>query len=386
MQCYMCKNRITKKNSSVEHIIPNAICGKLKSNRLLCKDCNSKMGLDIDSELANQLNFVANLLDLKRDRGKPQDIRAMNKTTGDKYRILPGGKPMRLNPLKEVVKVYDDDGKITDIQIKVKTNNLRQAKSVINSLQKEYNFDDLKKERILQQYEISEEYINEPIEWSMELGGKRALRAVAKIAINYYFHNKKNRKYVEGFLEEVFYNDEVLLNNVSFFYPDNCKEVIEKINDDEILHSIIIKGDLENNLLYSIIELFNGYRVLVIMNREYYGEDIEEFYIYDVITRRERGRKVNIRFSRKEILYYIDNTNKDIEARRGLMLELNSLMGLIQRKQHGNKINQITTNAFNDMANLYPEEKYYYINEEMINFLSSKIARDFTMYINQNKL
>lgn len=51
------RRRIDKRKCSEEHIIPNAIGGKLKSKELICKKCNSKLGHSMDKELAEQLDF-----------------------------------------------------------------------------------------------------------------------------------------------------------------------------------------------------------------------------------------------------------------------------------------------------------------------------------------
>ena len=59
--CYLCGVLLDKSNSSVEHIIPNALGGDLKSRQLLCKKCNSDIGHQADSELAN-LQKVGSIL------------------------------------------------------------------------------------------------------------------------------------------------------------------------------------------------------------------------------------------------------------------------------------------------------------------------------------
>ena len=56
-RCYLCGTLLNESNRSVEHIIPNAIGGHLKSKNLLCKDCNSNTGQKIDAEISKQLNF-----------------------------------------------------------------------------------------------------------------------------------------------------------------------------------------------------------------------------------------------------------------------------------------------------------------------------------------
>ena len=98
MNCYICDTEITPQNESEEHIIINAAGGKLKSKVLLCKKCNSEIGHEIDSELAKQLNIVANTLMIKRDSGKPQAIIGDKISSGEKYSIETGGKPSYTKP------------------------------------------------------------------------------------------------------------------------------------------------------------------------------------------------------------------------------------------------------------------------------------------------
>ena len=84
-KCYICGEELTKENASVEHIIPNAIGGKLKSKELICKKCNSKLGHSMDKELAEQLDFFSNFLNINRDRGKPNNIIFIEKETNMEY-------------------------------------------------------------------------------------------------------------------------------------------------------------------------------------------------------------------------------------------------------------------------------------------------------------
>lgn len=73
--CYMCPVELTEENSSKEHIILNAMGGRLKPKDLLCKTCNSKIGHDADSELAKQFEFLSAYLQVKRDSGSIPIIR-----------------------------------------------------------------------------------------------------------------------------------------------------------------------------------------------------------------------------------------------------------------------------------------------------------------------
>jgi len=97
-KCYLCGKLLNEANSSVEHIIPNAIGGHLKCKNLLCKECNSNTGQNIDATLSEQLNFIANMLNIECDRGKPQAFKIKDGKTGELYRCLLGGVPSRIIP------------------------------------------------------------------------------------------------------------------------------------------------------------------------------------------------------------------------------------------------------------------------------------------------
>ena len=58
IKCYLCGTEITEENKTVEHIVLNSIGGRLKSSKLICKNCNSKFGNTFDACLSKQLEFL----------------------------------------------------------------------------------------------------------------------------------------------------------------------------------------------------------------------------------------------------------------------------------------------------------------------------------------
>lgn len=42
-RCYICENPITESNKSVEHVFLNSIGGRLKSEALMCRQCNTEL-------------------------------------------------------------------------------------------------------------------------------------------------------------------------------------------------------------------------------------------------------------------------------------------------------------------------------------------------------
>lgn len=48
--CYLTGDKITPENSSLEHIIPNALGGVIKNRNILSKQANKKLSHDIDNK------------------------------------------------------------------------------------------------------------------------------------------------------------------------------------------------------------------------------------------------------------------------------------------------------------------------------------------------
>ena len=69
MKCYLCNEEITDDTKHYEHIIPNGIAGKLKSDTILHRACGERLGKEIDVYLANKFSIL---------------IKAMSQQTVDK--------------------------------------------------------------------------------------------------------------------------------------------------------------------------------------------------------------------------------------------------------------------------------------------------------------
>jgi len=82
--CYVCDCEITENNTYREHIILNAVGGKLVSPSIICKKCAPKFD-SIDTTLSSQLNFAGLMLDIKRDRGTNPPIKVKKDITGEKF-------------------------------------------------------------------------------------------------------------------------------------------------------------------------------------------------------------------------------------------------------------------------------------------------------------
>lgn len=90
---------------SDEHILLNALGGRRTSSAILDKTTNEQFGSSIDAALANVLLIFRGFLDARSGEGRQSPpIRGMTTADGQKYNMLPGGKPELAHPKVEFKK------------------------------------------------------------------------------------------------------------------------------------------------------------------------------------------------------------------------------------------------------------------------------------------
>lgn len=343
MQCYVCSNELTRENETEEHIVLNAIGGKLKSKKLICISCNSKFGGRIDDKLAQQLQPIANLLNVKRDRGKPQNVKAKH---GSKEVIIePGGK-MKLSRA-----YHEIDGEF----IHIEAPSIADAKRVLLGIKRKYPHLDI--DKALESAETKKDRSAKAI-ISMDFGGNDVARAFCKMAVNFFLHNGGDLNEVQHLLP--FIEGKVDEAEVYYFYPRT--EIFRK-GKEEILHSLILEGDKERKQLYVIIELFNEFKMVVFLSKDYQGEDLYESYHYNLVTNEivDYGIQfsVNTRDLRKFCSKVIDQP-KFHERMQFLFQQIYNVT--VSRK-----FEEIADSSMEDLIRKYPPEKYTHFTEKMIN-------------------
>lgn len=277
-RCYLCKNEITDENVSIEHILPNAIGGRLKSSSLICKECNSKFGDTSDACLAKQLEFFANQLNIKRERGSVQNVEMTRESTGETYLVSPEGD---LVPRKPLIKERESNG---NLEIYVKANDEKTIESILIGLKRKYPKLDITKFKDALKHEV--EYIDEPLHGTISIDGKKIFPAILKIAVNYYIEKGGDIEFVDSAIED-------LKNNQTHRVDLIIKEgLVVESNSEEVLHYIFINGCREKKKLYAIIELYSTVQFVVKLSDNYNGEDVQHLYLFDVLKKQEIQKEI----------------------------------------------------------------------------------------------
>src|SRR4051812_22228738 len=94
LSCLSCDVPFSRTAASAEHVIPNAIGGRLETTRATCVRCNSSSGHQADARLVQRFQLLANALDVIRDRGEHPDAEFQDRTTGLAFRMEPGKDPI----------------------------------------------------------------------------------------------------------------------------------------------------------------------------------------------------------------------------------------------------------------------------------------------------
>ena len=362
-KCYICEKN---EANSIEHIIPNAIGGKLKV-KILCERCNSILGETIDASLAKSLLFFSNIVNHSRDNGKIPSMECeIISSDGKKIEAKRNANTKGYSALH--ISCDSDKNSLT-LNCSALGDGIKQIKKVgkkaLVSFGEKHGFDETKiKEEIEifeRQLETSKMKIEQPlVHVELCMGGKDVFLSCLKTAINFYIFKGHKMEYILNAIQILReQNDNV--NKICNFYPHNIKQ------QNGIFHILYLKGDANSKKLFCVITYFNVFSVFVLLNSNYIGKGFEESYCYDIWNEKECDSLSRIDLTNDEINIILTN---DEEYRKRLYI--NSEMCLKNFLEHF-VVNKVTTDKgvkiltnflFEVLHEILCSEKVYYNKNE----------------------
>ena len=332
MRCYSCDEEITNQNKSIEHVIPNALGGKLKLNKGLCKKRNQKFSETIDAELIKQFHFIPEVIDADRDRKKnSKGIELVNKH-GTIKKVGP-----YLNPKPDL------HLKLTNVNKQIFARNEEHldklAKQHGKNLKRkgvEVTLERVKQKSSTDKYYFQNYLSRKPGE--VGFGGDDFFRAISKIALNFLLLKRANSEYSNRIID--FINGEGSTERPAYFYyPSHY--IPHEVGEKEISHLLYLKGDSSMAILYCYVELFNLENCLVTLNEYYNGKDFEETYCLDLIAKKEISKKVRIKLIKQHFkdLEVISSSKAHIKNHEFKYNELLRKIDLLQIQDMANERN-----------------------------------------------
>jgi hypothetical protein len=363
--CYICNKNIIGEEIYNEHIILNALGGTLKSKSLICKQCARSLDR-IDAALARSLNSFGLLLNIPRDRGANPPIQATRTDTGEQISLDSGGKPVLIKP-----DIRDNLADSKQPSLRISAINQAQMRKVLTGLKRKYPL--LNIEEIIKSAVTRKEYIP-PVTIDIVFG-EEELRSVCKMAINFYMYHGGNRDLIVHLIPYI--TDGGKNQYVNYYYPD---ELIAASNSSEgFIHTLFIEGNLQEKILYGYIELYNAFRLIILLSDSYEGDSFREVYSFDVLSRKKVEKPININMSRKEILNLVNNSEPPVEK---IASAIKVLVDAIQSNQVNKAINKAINKEMEDFFKDIPEETI--IDEKLLQGLISRLSKTYCDFIYRN--
>lgn len=287
-KCAFCENTLSGKNRSKEHIIPNAIGGRKKTTEFICNTCNNKLGEKWDSELAKQLNWFSLSVGISRERGEsPKQI--VQTITGEKYWLLNDGS------FTTEKSTYHEDIEENSVKIRLTAKTIDEAKQRLKGVSRKYPQFDV--ERALKEMEITTNYLDSPLRCNLSIGGPDAGRSLVKTAFAFAsacgVATYKCDKALQYLLDEN-------MSVIPFGFA-NLSDLIEIRPKDRIFHCVSLHADPNTKLLWSYIEYFGLFRVVVLLSENYSGKPKNEIYSIDPIDGSTVGVKIKSEINKEEL-------------------------------------------------------------------------------------
>jgi hypothetical protein len=360
--CYLCGVVLTKENGSKEHIILNSIGGRLKSNKLLCKTCNSDFGHTADSELAHQLSFWASFLQVKRENGQHPIIKGGKTEGGKEYHLKDGTTPVLPKPK------FERNIENGEVKYQIEARNEKELIDMLTGLRKKHP--ELDVEAAKQYFRWNEEYLDEPLSYQTTIGGELAFKSIVKSAVNYYIFSKNETENVKHLFD---YLKGTSVVKVCGHYHAS-KPAYQK-ESNEIIHLIHLVGDKSTKLLYCFVEFFSAYSFMVILSENYTSKNFSSTYCYNLITNKEVAKSVKLKIRKDKIKDIITPTIDHLPIVRS---KLNRIMRIAMKSQNEQQINKIVRKSIERVFERHKEEKF--ITEQMINEFSEDVAQSYVKF------
>ena len=287
-KCYLCGNEITSLNKTDEHIILNAIGGRLRSSTIICNDCNNKMGETSGSILAEDLSFFSDMLQIKRERSSSHN-QIMIDEEGDEVIVDDAG--LKFNLRKPSIKIKEIDG---EKKMRIVAKNEQQIKGMLNRAVKEGN---INQDQADSAFSKAKKENYRPILKKEIFISNGAFPSIIKSAVNFYVDRTHDMETIEHLVPVI--KGEKRTEGVIYLYI--FKMLPYSTCDKQVTHMIHIEGSKSTRFLYALMEYFSVYTYIVILHDDYEGENINMTYTYDVISNKEVNRKFSCPLKKGDI-------------------------------------------------------------------------------------
>lgn len=360
-RCAICDEKITSLNDSKEHVIPQAIGGRLKVRGFICRKCNSGSGHGWDTELVAQFNWFSVMLNVKREKGFAPSHTV--ETVEGKKLILHADGTMSLD--KPVVLSTDSP---TGRQISIQARTRAEARKIVAGLQRKYpdhDFDDALA-RMTEETSMPEG----PLMTSFQFGGAVAGRSIVKTAVAMAFRTSIPHAKCE--LAIGYMKDFAAMPPFAEFL---LRDLVRARPQKHLFHAVSIRGDPETRRLMGYVEYFGIARFLVLLSSEYDGRPIESTYAINPSTAEEMSIAVDLVLSEEEFNRWLANDAAPTSDREAVF---HLAMPIILRQKYAREDEAVIDRAIKETCDEMGIESNEALDPDQIREFSRRVSDKVT--------
>lgn len=326
--CALCNVVLDEDNQTEEHIIPQAIGGRLKVKNFICLTCNNKFGHKWDCILADQLSFFSTSLNIKREKKLPNH--RVKTIDGNEYLKQPDGDFLLTRPTDIVEKNHDGS-----FNIKIEAKDMKVATNIVNKVCKNNNISEKSKQQMLDSLKHNTVPMNQVIEGEINFGGLESGRSLVKTALAMAFYMGIEIKQCDLALAYLLENETPCFG----YYYNDSKDFIYNRNTNIPFHCVHIKACSKLKRIYGYIEYFGTFRIVLSLSSNYKGETIEKTYFIDPINNQNIESNVNLDTCDSEIQNAFNYEIYDMQVYQGAIENL--LTQVINKSKENNMVNRL---------------------------------------------
>lgn len=265
--CIFCNQELDEENRSVEHIIPRCMGGKLRSNLIICKKCNSNFGTEFDEALIERFALILHPIRLFNPNLKIKDVTV--ELHGVKYLLTANGISLKEPYQKEKGKGFL--GMIFPNEKSLRKH-LKKKKKKDPTIDIQKTIEVAKREK----YNITEHF-----DFEIKPINDEVYRCCGKICYEFLFYVKDDYKPSSNLFREFVLNkldpsDFPICIWYGEFNPLTTQE-------ESIFHIIVIEGRNDEQILICYLNVFNCIPTLMILDMEYTGPTFSRGYYQDLL-------------------------------------------------------------------------------------------------------
>lgn len=286
--CVICEEPIGVENDSREHVIAEAIGGRLTVKGFICARCNTETGHTWDATLASQLHPLSLIFDVKRQRGATPGLK-ITTTAGEELVINADGPYTLAKP--SFTEEKTSEGAVT---IKISARSKEEAKRILVGVKRKYPSIDA--DRMLADAQMSTSYPEGMVHHRLEFGGESSGRSIVKSVLAMAYHAGVPPGLCHDALEYLRKSSAVPC--FGYYYET---DLVAARPPEVPINCVSVEANPDTGLILGYAEYFGVRRVVVCLGRGYTGAPIRACYAIDPRTGGTLELSIRLGFNEADI-------------------------------------------------------------------------------------